>query len=191
MIETPIVGRYQGEDRRLIFGPPALYHAFVTGVGIVGGLFLVASLVPNMPLWPGWWLMVGALTIVAATLAAFSLQLVVFDLKEGFYRRRQGPGMLPRRTYGKLTDLDAVVVIAQPNAGLQATVTYYVVLHWKVGLPEPILVLHQDTRVSQPGLPLNAMAGPVLKLGERYAKSLGVKFFDNTYFASPCPVPIW
>ena len=192
MIETPIVGRYLGENRRLVFGPPPAYHALVWVAGAVGATALLASVLPfDLPLWPGWWAMVGVLTLSAAVLAAFSLQLIVFDLKEGTYRRRQGPGLLPRQTHGRLSDLDAVVVIAEPNAALGSSVTYHVVLHWKTGKGEPILVLHQDTRSLGPGQPLNAHSAPILQLGERYARSLGVKFFDNTYFPSPCPVPLW
>ncbi len=142
MIETPIVGRFQGEGRRLIFGPPALYHRFVWTVGIAGGLFVLRSFLPlDFGPWPAWWLGVGTMVILASVLAALSLQLVVFDLKERTYRRRQGPGVLPRRTHGRLDTLDAVVVIAE-TSGLLPQVTYHVVLHWKAGTTEPPLVLH-------------------------------------------------
>jgi hypothetical protein len=192
MVETPIVGRFLGEGRRLVFGPPPAYHTLVWAAGGVGALCLLIAILPfSVPMWPGWWAMVGILTVLATVLAALSLQLIVFDLKEGTYRRRQGPGLLPRTTLGRIRDLDAVVVIAEPNPLLGSAVTYHVVLHWKVGLPEPILVLHQDTRQLPPGQPLNSQAGPVLQLGERYAKALGVKFFDNTYFPSTCPTSLW
>jgi hypothetical protein len=135
--------------------------------------------------------MIGCLLVAAAILAALSLQLIVFDLKENIYRRRQGPGLLPRQTQGRISDLDAIVVIAETAMSVPGSVTYHVVLHWKPNLPEPVLVLHQDTRQIAPGQPLNANAGPILELGARYAKSLGVKFFDNTYYSSPCPVPLW
>jgi hypothetical protein len=192
MIETPLVGRYQGEGRRLIFGPPAAYHQLVYGVGAVGTLFVFLSSfdwVAGLPSF--WWFLIGSLLVAAAIVAALSLQLIVFDLKEGTYRRRQGPGLLPRQTHGRIADLDAVVVIAETMASMPGTVTYHIVLHWKMNAQEPLLVLHQDTRQLSSGQPLNFASGPILQLGSKYANSLGVKFFDNSHFSSPCPVPLW
>lgn len=192
MIETPIVGRYLGEGRRLIFGPPAAYHRFVQIVGGIGALFFFAGLFGfGAVLYPFWFVMVGAMLMGAAVAAALSLQLVVFDLKEGTYRRRQGPGIFPRQTVGRMSNLDAVVVVTETPKTRPGTVTYHVVLHWKAGVPEPIMVLHQDARPLPSGQPINVFAGPVLELGAKYANSLGVKFFDNTYYASACPIPIW
>lgn len=192
MIETPLVGRYQGEGRRLIFGPPAAYHQLVYGVGAAGVLFIFLSIPSSfLDLPSSWWLLIGCLLVAAAILAALSLQLIVFDLKEGTYRRRQGPGIIPVRTHGRLSDLDAVVVISETMVSMPGTVTYHVLLHWKTSTSEPLLVLHQDTRQLASGQPLNAAAGPILALGAKYAKSLGVNFFDNTYYSSPCPVPLW
>lgn len=192
MIETPLVGRYQGEGRRLIFGPPAAYYQLIYAVGAVGALFLFFSFFSwfgGMP--SSWWFLVGGLLVAAAILAALSLQLIVFDLKEGTYRRRQGPGLFPRQTHGRIADLDAVVVIAETMTSMPGAVTYHIVLHWKMSAQEPLLVLHQDTRQLSPGQPLNFAAGPLLQLGSKYANSLGVEFFDNSHFSSPCPVPLW
>lgn len=192
MIETPIVGRYVGEGRRLVFGPPAAYHRFVQVVGAMGALLFIAGLLGLGGIfYPFWCVMVGGMLMGAAGFAALSLQLVVFDLKEGTYRRRQGPGIFPSQSHGKISDLDAVVVVSETPMTRPGTITYHVVLHWKPTVPEPILVLHQDARPLPSGQPLNVYAGPVLQLGARYANSLGVKFFDNTYYASPCPVPLW
>lgn len=192
MIETPIVGRYQGEGRRLIFGPPAAYHQLVYGVGAAGVLFVLLSTPASFAGLPSfWWFLIGSLLFAAAILAWLSLQLIVFDLKEGTYRRRQGPGLLPRQTHGRIRDLDAVVVTAETTVLMPGAVTYHVVLHWKMNASEPLLVLHQDTRQLSPGQPLNSASGPILQLGAKYANSLGVKFFDNTHFPSPCPVPLW
>jgi len=52
------------------------------------------------------------------------------------------------------------------------------------------MVLQAQT-MPLPSGPLNADAGPFLGLGLRYAQSIGVKFFDNSYYASPPPVALW
>jgi hypothetical protein len=153
---------------------------------------IVTTVVPiPLPLYPAWWTAVGASVMVAGVGAALSLQTIAFDLRERIYRRRQGPGFFPRFTRGRLDDLDAIVVLAEHNAGaIPPSVTYHVVLHWKAG-KEPIIVLQKDTRFLSSGQPLNAQAGPIIQLAGRYAQALGIKFFDNTYFSSVCPVPFW
>jgi hypothetical protein len=192
MIETPIVGRFEGENRRLIFGPPVAYHRLVQGVGAIGSLMIVRPFLPlELPLWPGWWHFVGFLVLGASVLAAYSLQLIVFDLKERTYRRRQGPGLFPRTSHGKFSDLDAVVVVSEVRAPLGSSVTYHAVLHWKPDRREPILVLHQDTRVLRGGEPLNAQSAIILQHAHRYAQALSLPTYDNTHFPSPCPVPLW
>jgi hypothetical protein len=141
--------------------------------------------------YPQWWSMVGVMVGGAAVLAALSLQSISFDLRERKYRRRQGPGFLPRVTIGSVDDLDAVVLVAEPNDRMmQGGVTYHLVLHWK-GEREPIMVLQQDTRRLRTGQPLQSAAQPILAQGMRYAKSLRLPFFDNSHFASACPISIW
>lgn len=143
------------------------------------------------PLYDAWWTGIGLMVIVAAVAAFFSLQAITFDLRERTYRRRQGPGFLPRFSRGRLDDLDAIVVLTETNTlSLPPSVTYHVVLHWK-GMREPLMVLQKDTRLYHAGEPINAHAAAILQLAARYAQALGVRFFDNTYYPSPCPVPIW
>lgn len=191
MLETPLYGRFLGEGRRLVFAAPLPYHAFVRGTAIVGGLMFVAPILPvDLPLYPMWWHMIGFMVMGAAALAALSLQSVVFDLKERIYRRRQGPGLVLRGTSGRLDMLDAVVVIAEPHhASIPPSVTFHVMLHWKGGV-EPPMVLQRETRSLSTGQPLNAHAGTILQRAASYAQALGVQFFDNSYFASPNPVPL-
>jgi len=138
-----------------------------------------------------WWLMIGALVVMAGILAALSLQSITFDLKERFYRRRQGPGFLPRGTHGSLNDLDAVVLLAEPNSRMiTGGVTYHLVLHWKNN-KEPLMVLQQDTRQVAPGQPLNYAATQLLNQGMAYARALNLPFYDNSHFPSKCPVTVW
>lgn len=191
MLETPLVGRFQGEGRRITFSAPAPYHALVRGTALLGVAMVLATALPvELPIYTTWWWMVGTLLILAAVAAAFSLQMISFDLRERTYRRRQGPGLIPRFSRGKLDELDAIVILADPRPGIPPTVTLHMVLHWK-GSREPIMVLQREVHGLPAGQAMNANAGPILQAGMRYAQALGVKFFDNSYFASPCPVPFW
>ena len=143
------------------------------------------------PLYPAWWQGIGLLVILAGTAAALSLTGISFNLGERHYRRRQGPGTFVKTIHGKFDELDALVLIAEPNSRMLAGgVTYHLVLHWK-GQTQPIMVLQSDSRQLPPGQPLNIGAQQLLGQGLRYAQALGIPFFDNSHFASKCPVPIW
>jgi hypothetical protein len=160
------------------------------GAMILYGLFCLVTGYPST-LWPQWWIGIGFLVLAAAALATLSLPSITFDLREKVYTRRQGPGTFQRVTRGPTSNLDAIVAVAEPNSRMRAgAVTYHLVLHWK-GEAEPLMVLQQDTRQLVNGQPLNIAAAQILQRGERYARALGVRYFDNTHFASKCPVPIW
>jgi hypothetical protein len=196
MLETPLYGKFQREDTRLVFGPPAPYTVLVRvciGFGafmVLYGLFCQATGRPS-PIYPQWWAFIGILVVGAGCFAALSLQSIVFDLREKTYTRRQGPGILPRVTRGPTSNIDALVAISEPNARMMTNgVTYHLVLHWK-GNVEPIMVLQQDTRQLVSGQPLGVGALQILQRGERYARAIGVPYFDNTNFASKNPVSIW
>jgi len=196
VIETPLFGRFQGEDKRLVFSAPTPYHALVRGSIFGGiGMFLFGLAMPALnsggSLTPEWWIFTGGAVALAGTAASFSLTSISFDLKERHYRRRQGPGFFQRARPGSVSELDALVLISEPNSKYMAGgVTYHLVLHWK-GEAQPIMVLQQDTRILVPGQPLNIGAQPLLTQGLRYAQAIGIPFFDNSHFASKCPIPIW
>jgi hypothetical protein len=195
VLETPLYGKFVGENRRLVFAPTGPYVALVRGCVIAGlGGAVIGLLAPlagiELPIYPMWWVMTGAMVGFAGVAAAFAIELVVFDLKERTYRRRQGPGLFPRTWRGRLSDLDAVVLISEPNSRLlNGGITYHLILHWKQQREVP-LILQQDTRIIPPGHPLNAAAGPLHQRGTQYAKALGLPFYDNSHFPSANPVPI-
>ena len=195
MLETPLYGRFIGENRRLVFAPTGPYVALVRTCVIAGAAAAVLGLVTpivgiQLPIYQEWWVLTGAMVCLAGVAAAFAIELVVFDLRERTYRRRQGPGLFPRTARGRLSDLDAVVLISEPNSRmLNGGITYHLVLHWKQQR-EPALILQQDTRIVPPGHPINAGAGAIHQRGTQYATALGLPFFDNSHFPSANPVPI-
>lgn len=196
MIETPLFGRFMGENKRLVFSAPMPYHYLVRGsigagagmvfVGLVEGPTQIEAGPP-----PQWWIIIGAMVLLAGIAAAFSLASISFDLQERHYRRRQGPGLFNTLRVGSTNELDALVLISEPNSRIPGGgVTYHLVLHWK-GESQPIMVLQQDTRMLPPGQPLNIGAHQLLSAGLRYAQAIGIPFFDNSHIAARCPVPIW
>jgi len=196
MIETPLFGRFQGENKRLVFSAPAPYHVLIRGSMVAGGCMILFGVAEGAfgvdgPLYPEWWVIFGFLFGLAGIAAALSLTSISFDLKEKHYRRRQGPGLFGKMRHGSVSELDALVLIAEPNSRLLAGgVTYHLVLHWK-GQSQPLMVVQQDTRVLAPGQPLNIGAQQLLNAGLHYAQSIGIPFYDNSHFASKCPIPIW
>ena len=195
MIETPLFGRFQGENKRLVFAPPMPYQVLVKGCLYGGpGMFLfgvIEAAVGDGPLYPAWWQGTGICVFLAGVLAAFSLTNISFNLGERHYKRRQGPGTFVSTRLGSFAELDAIVLIAEINPKIgPGGVTYHLVLHWK-GQSQPIMVLQSDTRVLPAGQPLNIGAQHLLAQGLKYAQAIGIPFFDNSHFASPCPIPIW
>lgn len=176
--------------------PPTPYQMLLKGTLIGGpgmilfGFFQQATGFDG-PFTSEWWIVTGIAVFLAGVAAAFSLPSIAFDLGERHYKRRQGPGMFQTLRHGSVNELDAIVLIAEPNSRyLAGGVTYHLVLHWK-GEAQPIMVLQQDTRLLVPGQPLNLGAQQLLTVGLRYAQAIGIQFFDNSHFASKCPVPIW
>jgi hypothetical protein len=196
MIETPLFGRFQGENKRLVFSAPPPYHMLVRG-SIGGGVIMIlfgvieAATGVDGPQFPGWWIVTGAAVGLAGIAAAFALTSISFDLGERHYKRRQGPEMFTRTRVGSVNELDAIVLISEPNPTIMAGgVTYHLVLHWK-GESQPIMVLQQDTRILPPGQPLSVGAQPLLNAGLKYAQAIGIPFYDNSHFASKCPIPVF
>jgi hypothetical protein len=112
------------------------------------------------------------------------MEYASFDLRSRTYFRREGQGPIKRSRRGSLVDLDAVVLYAENFLGF--SVIYRLVIHWKHARV-PLLVTERQQSSITPGGPLNQSAGPIAARGLMYAKSLGVPFYDNSYFHSPAP----
>lgn len=194
MLETPLFGRFSNEDRMLVFSAPTAYHALIRfcviggSLGTLYGLLAIAGTLEVAAFYPQWWFYTGLAVALSGVLAAYSLVMVRFDMKQGSYRRRDGAKAFGSTTSGPLSDLDALVLIAEPNSRMVPNgVTYHLVLHWKGGKEAP-MVLQQDTRLLPAGQPLNIWAQPLRDRGVKYAQALKVPFYDNAHFASACPV---
>ena len=196
-LETPLRGRFVGENKKLIFAPPHWYEVLVR-VCIIGGI--VASLLSFLGIifqaeGYGFVRWVGLAVAAAGIWAYLSNERLVCDLVNRNYLRREGRGAFQRQSKGSLNELDALVLLA--GHGLPGKfmgplvpvnlVTYRLVLHWK-GSRHPLLVVEQFDVDLPNGAPINHRAGHLVTLGSRYAASLQIPFFDNSYFISPDPL---
>lgn len=186
-LEVPLRGQIYGENKLLVFAP-ALWHdmlmfacilvgviAAITGGGMLpGGLFTAFAL-----LTAGFW-------------AALSNERMICDLRARTYRRYEGWGPGKRSIRGSLNELEALVLTSEQYAhgtGASAMVFYRLVLYWK-GQRHPPLVVEKERHFVSFGSPLNTAVQPMLYRGMRYAKALGVPYYDNSHLASKSPVPV-
>lgn len=188
-LETPLSGRFWGENKRLVFAPPAWYQGLVACCLGGGGLLFLGGLaawqwVPMSS--TGVWL--GPALFLSGVWAALSMEYAVFDLKSRTYARREGQGFFKRTRRGSIAEVDAVVVYAEqyPFTVVRSSVVYRTVVHWKHA-SVPLLVAEREVASLQSGAALNASSSNVVARAQRYASALGVKFFDNSYFHSPAP----
>jgi hypothetical protein len=199
VLETPLSGRFLGENKKLAFAPPVAYDYLVyacLGVGAVGLLVTFSGKlgieIPMLSFMSPFMVMVG----LAGFWAQLSLQRIVFDLNERTYVRRDGPGFIKTVRRGRIDDIEALTLLAEVPlvmsavSGSSTPVTYRLVIHWK-GMTQPIMILQTDSRTVPQGAPLNAGAGPIHHLGVRYANALNLPFFDQAHISSPCPVPVF
>lgn len=181
------MGRFWGEDKRLVFAPPAWYQSLVLGCLVGGGALGLASMLGWywMPLvHMGMWL--GPAVFLSGVWAALSMEYAVFDLKAKTYVRREGRGFAKRTRRGSLVELDAVVVTCESYPIVGNLVIYRTLVHWK-NAAVPLLVTEREQATLAPGLPLNAASAAIVHRAQRFATSLGCRFFDNSYFHSPAP----
>ena len=149
VLETPLFGKFANEDRILVFSAPTAYHALIRACVIGGALgtlygFLASSGIVEAPLYPTWWVFTGAAVALAGVFAAYSLVMIRFDVKGGQYRRREGGGAFGVTTVGTLTDLDAVVLIAEPNSRMTPSIVDPPISAW-------VFMISHSSGVSRPG----------------------------------------
>ena len=187
-LETPLVGRFGRENRRLIFAPPAWYEALVV-ICLAGWPVLIFLMLPSWGTlaWP-----IGLAVGGAGLWGALSNERLVCDLPARTYARLEGQGLRKRVTRGSLDDLDAIVLLTEVlpfSAGVTRPVIYRLVLHWKAAC-QPLLIIARESHNVATAPPLGGQAGRLQQDGLRFAAALGVKFFDNSHFPSPCPIPV-
>jgi hypothetical protein len=194
-LETPLSGRFYGENKRLVFAPP-LWYDLLVAVCIFGGLGFAAYALMNGGLQIGnaplLGFFLGVMVTVAGVWAAFSNERMACDLRRRTYARLEGQGLGKRLTRGSLDELDAVVLLTEEWAvplGGSRPVIYRLVLHWR-GAMQPLVVVGVERHMLRQNEPLNSRAGLMLNKGSRYAHALGVTFYDNSYYPSPCPVRV-
>lgn len=185
MLETPLFGRFVGENKYLIFAP-AKEYLWLVGACILGGFAVVLY---GMIGFSFYWICLGLAVLFAGTWGALSLQWISFNLRERVYTRRQGPGLLPRTTRGSFKDLEVLFLLAEERYLVTRNVTYRLLLQWQ-GHREPPMVLQQDYRQLGMGQPLNGGAGPLFHLGAKAAQALGIPLADHAHVSNPCPVPL-
>ena len=134
---------------------------------------------------------IGLLVLLAGIWAALSNERIVCNIALKTYVRMEGQGLRKRLIQGSFAELDAIVLLTEeipvPMVGGR-TVIYRLVLHWK-GAIQPLLVVERESHTVAPNEPLNAAATGISTRGQKYARVLGVTFYDNSYFLSPSPLP--
>lgn len=185
MLETPLFGRFFGENKYLVFAPAQIY-LWLVGACIGGGSIctLLGMLGQSF-----YFICLGLAVTGAGIWGALSLQWINFNLRERVYTRRQGPGLLPKTTRGSFKDLEVIFLLAEERALVSRQVTYRLLLQWRAQ-KEPPMILQQDYRQINPGYPLNQAAGPMYHLGAKAAAALGIPIVDQAHFSSPSPVAI-
>ncbi|HEY3781792.1 MAG TPA: hypothetical protein VGL56_11965 [Fimbriimonadaceae bacterium] len=190
-LEVPLVGRFYGENKRLVFAPP-LWHDALVGVCLVGGIiYTLLSAMGTLEV-PG-----GLFTTVAVLAAgiwgALSNERMICDLRTKTYVRFEGMGPGKQVIRGSISEIDAVVLTAEQyslSTGFSGgTVIYRLILHWK-GQRHPPLIIERESRNLPIGAPLNQGAQRMLHKGMRYAQALGLPYYDNSNMIGKSPVPI-
>ncbi len=184
MLETPTRGRFHKEERFLVFEPEPLYLMLVFAcIGCGTAAFFYGMFVHDM-----WFLLVGLSVGLSGLWANLSLVRIRMDLKSRTYRRRQGPGFIPRLWQGSIDELDALVVVAEASMIAPGSFRYHLVLHWKHNRA-PLMVLESEVRAS----PAGPQVGGTMLVAKatKYASSMKVPVYDNTHYLSPCPITVW
>lgn len=181
------MGRFVGENRKILFAPPVWYDALVAAC-IIGSIVVLVFRWTVQREFDFIFLAVG----MAGVWAALSNERLMVDLRNRSYTRREGKGIVKRFFRGSLAEIDAVVLTTElyPLAvATEQVVIYRILIHWK-NQRQPVFVASRLQAQIPKGGPLNSRAGSLAALGQKYASALGVPFFDNSYFDSPAPIRV-
>lgn len=125
-LETPLIGRFYGEMKRLNFAPPRWYDVLVlmcVAFGLYCGLALIGFAWIG-PLTLEEYGMPIAILAVGVTLAgvwaAFSNERLFCDLRQRTYTRLEGQGIGKRLTRGSMNELYGLVLMSE-NQSLMGT----------------------------------------------------------------------
>ncbi len=186
-LETPLVGRFWGENKRLVFAPPLWYDWLVLAC-VFGGF---GAFVLGFIGWgSGYWGNVGVFVGFGGVWAALSSERMTIDLRQRTYWRREGQGPFKRMTRGSLDSIDAVVAQAHEFGipGLVSRpVVYRIVFFWK-GAREPLFIAERVETVIGHGAAIQSRAHEIVAKGARYAQEMKLPYFDNTYFHTADPL---
>ncbi len=177
----------------MVFAPPLWYDLLVVATLAAGALLVVDAFVrreaPVLRV-TSITALTGVAVVFAGAWGALSNERMACDVRAGTYARLEGQGFAKQVTRGSLSELDALVLLTEVTpalSGLGRSVLYRLVLYWK-GSKEPLLIVECESRNIPAGAAINVGAGNLLAKGARIAKLLGIRFYDNSYFASPCPL---
>ncbi|MFM9873561.1 MAG: hypothetical protein ACKVQS_08880 [Fimbriimonadaceae bacterium] len=191
-LETPLAGRLWRETR-LIFAPP-LWYDILTYACLAVGAFMFLSSMLGLPILlfpPEILLWFGPLVFFAGLWGQLSSERMTCDLKNRHYARREGQGLFKRIVRGPISELDAIVLLAERDVMaptlIGQRIVYRIVIYWKNG-KEPLLVIGTDYAIPGPGQPVNIGAAKLAYNGAQYARFLGIPFYDNSYFLSGEPL---
>lgn len=191
-LETPLSGRLWRETR-LIFAPP-LWYDILTYACLAIGAFMFLCAIIGLPILlfpPEILIWFGPLVFFAGLWGQLSSERMTCDLKARTYARREGQGLFKRIVRGPLTDLDAVVLLAERDymapTLIGQRIVYRIVVYWKNG-KEPLLIIGTDYAIPGPGQPVNIGAGKLAHNGAQFARFLNIPFYDNSYFLSGEPL---
>jgi hypothetical protein len=137
-------------------------------------------------------LLFGGAILISGFWAALSNERVLLDLTQQGYVRLEGQGFGKRLVRGKISELDALQLVAEEFPTIvpgRRHVVYRLVLHWK-HRHQPLLVVEREDRDLGAGVPIHQHAGSIRARGIRYAQAIGIPFYDNAHYHSPGPVPV-
>lgn len=191
-LETPLSSRLVRETR-IIIAPPLWYDILTWASIAFGSVLTLFALTGNSIFFFPTYVLIwaGPLVAFAGVWGQLSSERMTLDLRTKMYARREGQGLFKRIIRGPLTELDAIVLLAENDyrttAIIGQSITYRLVLHWKNGR-HPLLIMDSQTVTIRGGQAINSQAGGLAQKGAAWSRFLALPFYDNSYFLSQEPL---